>query len=126
MNNIDAWQWVVALLTPYIVSFVNRPTWSRTTKRIVMIVVSIVVALVTAFLEGDFNDFNWQSVLLYLGAFIGVVQAAYTAFEAAGPTNWLLDKTEMMLTKTSLPQAVQAKENLNSAAITDFKVNVDT
>jgi dsRNA-specific ribonuclease len=124
MNNIDLWQWVVAFLTPYVVSLVNRPTWSRTTKRLVMIGVSIVVALITEFLEGNFNDFSWAQLTVFLAAFVGVVQAAYAAFEAAGPTNWLLDQTEMMLTKITVPQALQAKKQVNTAAESEFKENV--
>jgi len=124
MNNVDVWQWVVAFLTPYVVSLVNRPTWSRTTKRLVMIGVSIVVALVTMFFEGDFSDWHWAQATVFLAAFVGVVQAAYAAFEAAGPTNWLLDQTEMMLTKITVPQAVQAKAQVNTAAEEEFKENV--
>lgn len=124
MSNVDVWQWIVAILTPYIVSLVNRPTWSRTTKRLVMVGVSILVAFGTAWVEGDFADWNWSQFSVFLAAFVGIVQVAYSAFEAAGPTNWLLDQTEMMLTKVTTPQAVQAKEATNSQAVEEFKDNL--
>jgi uncharacterized membrane protein len=124
MTNLQAWLTLVALVSPFIVALINRPTWSRTTKRFVMLGVSVLIAFVTGWLQGSFDEFSLSSVFVYLLSFVGAVQAVYAALEALPPTNKILDKAEMAFTKKSLPQVVQAKADVNTAAVEEFKDNV--
>jgi uncharacterized membrane protein len=124
MTNLQAWLTLVALVSPFVVALINRPTWSRTTKRFVMLGVSVLIAFVTGWLQGSFDEFSLSSVFVYLLSFVGAVQAVYAALEALPPTNKILDKAEMAFTKKSLPQVVQAKADVNTAAVEEFKDNV--
>jgi hypothetical protein len=124
MTNLQAWLTLVALVSPFIVALINRPTWTRTTKRFVMLGVSVVIAFVTGWLQGSFDEFSFSSIFVYLLSFVGAVQAVYAALEALPPTNKILDKAEMAFTKKSLPQVVQAKADVNTAAVEEFKDNV--
>lgn len=98
MSNIEAWQYLVALATPYLIALLNRPTWSATVKRWAMIAVAVVVAFVTQLLSGGFAGIGWGNLLVYLVAFIGVVQAAYTLLKSTPATAVTLDATEQALT----------------------------
>ena len=97
MSNIQAWQWIVAFATPYIIALVNRPTWSASTKRLVMIGVAVVIAFVTHLLSGGFDGMTWGNLLVYLVAFIGVVQAAYALLKITPGAKESLDATEHAL-----------------------------
>ena len=82
MSTIEAWQWLVAFASPYLIALINHPGWSSTAKRAVMIGVSVVVAFVTSWLAGDLDGVTWQTVLPYLVVFIGAAQLSYSALKA--------------------------------------------
>lgn len=124
LSNIDAWQYLVAFFTPYLVALINRPSWSSDVKRWVMLGVAVVVALVTAALEGSFRNFNIGSILQYLVLMTGATQVAYTALRAIPVTKATLDKTEVVATGTPPQQAVRAKATVKDNEVADFEKNV--
>lgn len=121
---VDGWMALVAAVTPFLIALINRPQWSRTVKRGIMLLVAVVVAGVAAWLRGDLNGLTWESGLIYLSTFIGAVHVAYTALEAFKPTQAALDKTEMALVKQAPAEVVAAKEQVNSEAEAEFAQNV--
>jgi hypothetical protein len=124
MSNLDALAFIFAFVTPYVIALVNRPKWTRTTKRLVMIGVAVVMAFLNALVRGDFANWNWDGFLPYLVAFIGAVQVLYAGLEAIKPTQKLLDKAEMVFTPVSSIEAARQKRMVNEVAVEEFKQNV--
>lgn len=123
MSNLDALTLLFTFVTPYVVAFVNRPHWTRTTKRLIMVGVAVVMGALNALVRGDFNNWDWGNFLPYLVTFVGAVQIIYAGLEAFRPTQKSLDKAEMTFTKVTPITAARQKAMVNDIAVEEFKEN---
>lgn len=124
MSNVEAWQFLVAFFSPYLIALINRPSWSSQVKRWVMVGVAVAVALVTASLNGQFSPFNWQSLLSYLVMMVGATQISYNALKSLSPTKASLDKVENAASGVTPAEAVQQKAEVKGQEIQDFEANI--
>lgn len=124
LSNIEAWQYILVVLSPYLVSLLNRPGWSSSQKRWAMISVSVVLALVTAAIKGEFAPFRLSMVLQYTVLMIGATQVMFTGLSQIALTKKTLDKTEVLASDVKPSEAVQQKAEVKAAEVQDFKENV--
>lgn len=124
MSNIAAWQFLVTFFSPYLIALVNRPGWSSDRRRFVMIGIAVVIALGTAAINGQFDNFQWTEMLKYLVLMVGATQASYTALNAISFTKKTLDKAEASAAGVTPRQAVMAKSEAKADAVQEFKENI--
>lgn len=111
VSNVDAWEYVLAALIPFIIQFINRPSFSPAKKRFVMVGVTIVIAVVTTWLQGNLLPLNLETLGTRIVTLVGAVQVAYTLLTQASPTRTLLNWLEVATTpRTSPAVAVQQKQ----------------
>ena len=125
MDNVTALAAILAIVTPYIVAIINRPGWSPTAKRLVMIGVSVVFALATAWAKGDFNNWDWGNILPYVVTFIGAVQLIYSGLQAVPPVKKALDKAEVLGSNVTPLEAARAKAKVSQEQVTEYQRNID-
>ena len=124
LDNVQAWQFIVAFVSPYLVALINRPSWSAEIKRLVMIVVSTVIALGTAAINGQFASFDWSQVLQYIVMMIGATQVAFSVLTRVSVTKTSLDKVEVAASGSTPAEAVVQKAEVKQAEVRDFEQNV--
>lgn len=71
MTDLEMWSGLVAFGLPLLIAVLQQPRFSNTVRVLIMVVVCIVAALVTATLQGDLDWHRWGHSLLVLG--IGVI-----------------------------------------------------
>ena len=101
MNNAQAWAVLLGLITPFIVAFVARPTWSPSQKRYLSVVVAAIVGAINLLAQGLLADFSWDfgSVIEDLVLVLGASQAAYSLLWK--PTG-ISDKVEQVTSPSTL------------------------
>lgn len=124
MDNVQALAAILVIITPYIVGLINRPGWSPTYKRLVMIGVSVIFAGLTAWARGDFANWDWGQALVYLVGFIGAVQLVYTGLQAVPATKKTLDKTEAA--GVGSLQAAREKAKASQEQVIEYQRNIDS
>ena len=74
-----AWVLIVGVLTPFLVSVVNQPGWSRQRRQIVAVAVSLLIGVGTVVIGGTVS--NWSlapsELVVVVAAVVGAAQAAY-------------------------------------------------
>lgn len=81
---VMAWGTILGIVLPYLIAVVQQPTWTGTTRRIVAIVVSVLVGVVTAYVNGNLTNVapTATSVLAAVAAVFVASQAVYARFAA--------------------------------------------
>lgn len=125
IDNIQAWTFLVALVTPYLVALISRPSFSKSTQRLLMIGISVVVAGGLRILQGDLDKFQWDNFLPYLVVFIGAVQVAYAALKAIPITSQSLDQVLVASSPgVDADRALAQKAAVNTSGERQFAKNV--
>lgn len=80
MNAISLWAMVLGVITPFIVAFVSRPTWTPSQKRYLSVAVAAIVGAINLLVQGLLGDFSWDfnSVVSNIVLVLGASQAAYS------------------------------------------------
>lgn len=94
MNGWEMWIQPVsavffAIFLPYVVQLVKRANWSSVVNWVIAVVISILAGVFTAFINGTPTP---ETLVAWVTAVVGGVQAAYNLFKAIGVTNDWLDK----------------------------------
>lgn len=125
MNEVQAWTYLVTLAIPIVSAMVNRPSWSATTKRWVMIGVAVVVSVVMLWLQGEFDDLVISNMFAHIVAVVGMAQIWYSALAAVPIAKRALDKLEVFTTKGVDPaKAVAQTRAVKDEALAEFQRNV--
>lgn len=78
---------IICVVLPYVVNLCKNTAWSKTAKRWIAIVVSVIVGVATGIISGIPTPDMFVTWIL---AVIGGTQIAYAAFKSIGITsNWL-------------------------------------
>ena len=80
MSTVQAWAVLLGLITPFLVAFVARPTWSPSQKRYLSVGVAVIVGAINLFVQGLLSNFSWEfgSVVNNIVLVLGASQAAYS------------------------------------------------
>lgn len=79
---------IVGFLVPFVVSLINRPSMSSSTRRWTSVGVSVVLALIALFGVGAFTGLEVsspQQIITVILGVLGVAQFVFTALQAAAP-----------------------------------------
>lgn len=124
MNEIQAWTYLVTLAIPFVAAVVNRPSWSASVKRWVMIGVSVVISVVVLLLQGEFSDLGFNNVFAHIVSVVGLTQIWYSALAAVPIAKRALDKLEVSTSRTSPTEAIAQTRAVKDDAVAEFQRNV--
>lgn len=125
LTTAEAWSVLVTFFSPYLISWINKPSWSSNVKRLVTVGVAAGIALITKLVEGAFTGgLDWSHLPNQLVLLVGAATTAYTALKAFSVTRATLDKTEAAASGMTPEQAVEAKAQVNAESEQEFKENV--
>lgn len=124
MNTLEAWQYLVAVAAPFLIAVLNRPWFTATRKRIVMVVASVVIALITMLIDGSLLPLNPERAFPVLVLFVGAVQVAYTMLTSIPVTRSALNKTEVATSPGSTVDAVQQKQAASQEQVVTYATDV--
>ena len=83
-GNLQMWNLIIGFLLPIVVAFLTQRHWSSAAKSIVMFLSSIVAAVVTVYIQGDFTGKRFiDSALLIMVTAIGTYHGFWKPTEVA-------------------------------------------
>ena len=125
MTEVEAWVYLVTIGLPFLVAVINRPSFSATLRRWIQIGVTVVVAVVLLWLQGDFVTLVGGNVLQHVVTVVGLAQVWYTAISAIPVGKKALDKVEVATTPHTDPTLAAAQVRVvKQEAAADFRANV--
>jgi hypothetical protein len=82
LSNLAMWSLIVGALTPPLVAIVQRPTFNRTFRVIVMIAAAIIDGVVVSWLQGDLNFARFTNSALIAG--VAIITAYHGIWKPSG------------------------------------------
>lgn len=64
MSDVEMWGLVVGFFLPPLIAIIQQPTWSRTTRGIVTVLVCLVVGAATTWIHGDWSGRTATTTIL--------------------------------------------------------------
>lgn len=66
MSDLERWSLLVGILSPLLISVIQQPGWRRPLRAIVGLIMCVLIALGTAYFNGDFHERGIVSSLLLI------------------------------------------------------------
>ena len=82
MTTLQAWSLILGVITPLVVSIVNRPSIPKVWRTVIAVGVAVVIGIGNLLVQGvvlDTADLTFAKVVVNLALVIGASQAAYVA-----------------------------------------------
>ena len=80
MNAVQVWAILLGMITPFVVAFVARPSWSPSQKRYLSVFIAAAIGVINLLAQGLLTNFSWEfgAVVNNLVLVLGASQAAYS------------------------------------------------
>ena len=102
MDSATAWSLILGVISPVIISIINRPTWTNQQKRMVAIGFAVLIGVINLIIQGALNDLtiSFNAILINLAL---VISAAQVVFTTVWKPSGLADVVEVKTSGTSFP-----------------------
>lgn len=77
---------LISAAMPFMVTFLKQAGWPKWANMLVTVLSCAVAGTVTVWSAGGFNNFQWENLLIVIGAIFLGAQAAYAAYWKGTPT----------------------------------------
>jgi hypothetical protein len=129
MNSIDAWQWLLTFVGPFVLAVVNKPGMSATLKRWIMVGYAVVAGVGSEIVKDLVNNghitLTWDTLLPRIVVIVGAVTVWYNTLKQVPVSRQALNKIEVATAKDTSPQtAVALESKANAAAEAEFRKDV--